>query len=262
MTVLLVLVTGAIAVIVAWSIRDARARSAERGASQRLLEESKAAAAAQTTAAQVPGLTSKLEEASTEIATKAARIATLETELTNERTSVQEQRELLDQARGALADSFKALSADALKSNNQVFIDLASPLETFQEGARGDLEARQLAVDQMVQPIKESLSKVDIKLGEMDSQRTSSYSALNEQLKGLVETHFPLLHKETASLVKALRQPTVRGRWGEVQLKRVVEMAGMLDHCDFIEQESRTTADGRLRPDMIVKLPRGPKYRH
>ncbi len=83
----------------------------------------------------------------------------------------------------------------------------------------------------------------------------SSYSALNEQLRGLVETHLPSLHKETANLVKALRSPAVRGRWGEVQLKRVAELAGMVDHCDFIEQETRTTEEGRIRPDMIVQLP-------
>jgi DNA recombination protein RmuC len=258
MSVLLVLATGVIGFVIAWSLRGARARSTESTAAQRLLEESRAGAAAQATAAQVPSLTSKLEQATGELTQKAARIATLESELANERAALQGERALLDKTRESLADSFKALSADALKSNNQAFIDLAkSSLEIFQEGARGDLEARQKAVDQMVAPLRESLSKVDVKLGEMESQRISSYSALNEQLKGLVETHIPLLHKDTASLVKALRQPTVRGRWGEVQLKRVVEMAGMLDHCDFVEQENRTTEDGRLRPDLVVKLPGG-----
>jgi DNA recombination protein RmuC len=108
-----------------------------------------------------------------------------------------------------------------------------------------------------VQPIRESLSKVDGKLGEMERTREHAYSALNEQLRGLVETHLPRLHGETSNLVKALRQPLVRGRWGEVQLRRVVEMAGMLEHCDFVEQPSATGEDGRLRPDLIVKLPGG-----
>jgi DNA recombination protein RmuC len=110
---------------------------------------------------------------------------------------------------------------------------------------------------QLVQPIKESLEKVDTKLGELENERVASYSALNEQLRGLVETHLPGLRNETEKLVKALRQPTVGGRWGELQLKRVVEMAGMLDHCDFLEQENRTTEDRKLRPDLIVKLPGG-----
>jgi DNA recombination protein RmuC len=221
-------------------------------------DESTARASAEAVARQVPGLASKLEYCNQEISAHKARVATLELELTNERASLKDERELLERTRATLSDSFKALSADALKSNNQAFIDLAkSTLETFQEGARAELAARQTAVDQMVQPIRESLSKVDNKLGEIENQRVAAYSALNEQLKGLVETHLPVLRTETANLVKALRQPTVRGRYGEVQLKRVVEMAGMLDHCDFVEQENRQTDDGRLRPDLIVKLPGG-----
>ncbi|MBF8270775.1 MAG: RmuC-domain protein, partial [Gammaproteobacteria bacterium] len=146
----------------------------------------------------------------------------------------------------------------ALRNNNQSFLDLAkTTLEKFQEGAKSDLEARQKAVHELVRPIQESLQKVDGKLGEMEKARVSAYSALNEQLKGLVETHIPMLHNETANLVKALRQPIVRGRWGEMQLKRVVEMAGMVEYCDFVEQESRTGEDSRLRPDLIVRLPGG-----
>jgi DNA recombination protein RmuC len=109
----------------------------------------------------------------------------------------------------------------------------------------------------MVRPLRESLEKVDNKIGDLEKARVSAYAALNEQLRGLIDTHLPLLHNETANLVKALRQPTVRGRWGEIQLKRVVEMAGMVEYCDFLEQESQTMEDGRLRPDMIVRLPGG-----
>ncbi len=160
--------------------------------------------------------------------------------------------------RDQLANAFKALSADALHTNNQSFLQLATAsLEKFQERAQGDFDARQKAVDQLVQPIRESLHKVDGKLGEMERTRESAYSALNEQLRGLVETHLPMLRSETSNLVKALRQPTVRGRWGEMQLHRVVEMAGMLEHCDFLEQPTGGAEDSRLRPDLIVKLPGG-----
>ena len=159
--------------------------------------------------------------------------------------------------RHQLADAFKALSAQALDSTSATFLQLATAtLEKHQTKAQGDLEARQQAVDALVQPIKESLTKVDGKIEQLERNRLNAYSALNEQLRSLVETHLPQLRSETGNLVKALRQPITRGRWGELQLKRVVELAGMLEHCDFEEQpSSATTEDGRQRPDLIVKLP-------
>lgn len=200
-------------------LRDAQTRLL-----QEHLRESTARATAEATAKQIPELTEKLERNNQLNSNYAATIVRLETELATERIALQDERALLEQARLALLDSFKALSADALKSNNQAFIDLAkSTLETFHEGAKGDIEARQTAVGLMVQPIREALEKVDGKLGEMEKDRVSAYSSLNEQLRGLVETHLPVLRNETANLVKALRQPTVRGRWGELQLKRVVD---------------------------------------
>lgn len=219
-------------------------------------EESSRRAAAQETATRLPDLESKLEQRDQLLRQQEARIAALDTRLMEQSKALQEQKELLQQAQMALSDSFKALSSDALRHNNQAFLQLASAaLEKFQESARGDLDARHKAVDDLVRPLKESLAKVDVKLGDIENARVSSYSALNEQLRGLVETHLPVLRNETANLVKALRQPTVRGRWGELQLKRVVEMAGMLDHCDFLEQENRTTEEGKLRPDLVIKLP-------
>jgi DNA recombination protein RmuC len=174
------------------------------------------------------------------------------------RASAEAQLQLLQRAEAAFADKFKALSADALDRNNARFLSLATAtLERFQQSARGDLEARQKAVDALVAPLRESLQNVDGKLGELERSRIAAYSALSDQLRSLVETHLPLLHGETAKLVKALRQPVVRGRWGEMQLRRVVEMAGMLEHCDFIEQPSRSTGEGTLRPDLVVRLPGG-----
>jgi DNA recombination protein RmuC len=166
--------------------------------------------------------------------------------------------DLVADAQSSLKREFKALSADALNATSQTFLHLANEkLERFHERAQGDLEARQKAVDSLVQPIRESLVKVDGKLGEIELKREHAYASLDAQLRGLVETHLPLLHSETAKLVQSLRQPAARGRWGEVQLRRVVELAGMLDHCDFVEQQSADGEDGRMRPDLIVKLPGG-----
>jgi DNA recombination protein RmuC len=165
---------------------------------------------------------------------------------------------VMSRQRSGLTESFTAISANALKANNESFLQLAQQsLQNFQQRAAGDLDQRTKTMEQLVKPIQESLGKVDLKLAQIEEVRKTSYSALNEQLRGLTQDFLPQLRQETASLAKALRQPAARGRWGEIQLKRVVEMAGMLDHCDFVEQQSETTADGRLRPDMIVRMPGG-----
>jgi len=181
--------------------------------------------------------------------------ANLKADLEGERRAAQERKESFKQAAGELTDKFKALSRDALKDNNQSFLELArATLERFQETAKGDLESRQKAIDQLVKPLKESLDKVDGKIGEMEKVRAGAYSELREQVKTLATSQLQL-QSETGNLVKALRVPHVRGRWGEIQLRRVVELAGMLQYCDFVEQETVATEDGRIRPDLIVRLP-------
>ncbi len=190
-----------------------------------------------------------------QVAALSTRAAELNQALVEQQKQAQEKLALLEDAKRQLADAFKALAADALKSSNTSFLELAKThLEKFQESAKGDLEKRQTAIDELVKPVKESLGKVDAKLQEIEKSRIEAYSGLVEQVKSLSESQKEL-RGETANLVKALRRPQARGRWGEIQLRRVVEMAGMLEHCDFFEQQSTDTEDGRLRPDLIVRLP-------
>jgi DNA recombination protein RmuC len=157
----------------------------------------------------------------------------------------------------AAQNAFKALSAEALAQNNRAFMELArSTLATEQTAAKGELEKRQQAIGELVGPVKETLAKFEQQVAGIEKSRIDAYATLTEQVRALAESQGQL-KSETANLVKALRAPQTRGRWGELQLKRVVEMAGMLDHCDFYEQESTDTEEGRLRPDLIVKLPGG-----
>jgi DNA recombination protein RmuC len=213
----------------------------------------------------------ELGEARTQLAAEAARLDEtrasvtelhgraegLAAELRLEREAASGKLAEIERARESLTQAFSALSAEALKSNNQAFIDLAQQtLAKHQETAKGELERRQQAIGELVKPMRESLDKFDAKVQEIEKSRIGAYAELSQQVRSLAETQTQL-RGETSNLVKALRQPQVRGRWGEMQLRRVVEMAGMLAHCDFVEQESVATDDGRLRPDLIVKLPGG-----
>ena len=146
---------------------------------------------------------------------------------------------------------------DILQNNSKTFVEFAKgELEKAQGSVASDLEKRQSAIGELVKPVRESLDKLDAKIQDLEKARTGAYASLMEQVRSLAETQ-NYLHAETGKLVQALRSPIVRGRWGEVQLRRVVELAGMVDHCDFIEQQTLTTDEGRVRPDLIVSLPGG-----
>lgn len=154
-----------------------------------------------------------------------------------------------------MRDVFATAATDALRTNNEQFIALANEaFQRHQEGAVRDLGEREKAIHDLVRPVKESLERFDQKIQDVEKARVGAYEGLTTQVRSLFESQ-QQLRSETNNLVNALRSPRIRGRWGEIQLRRVVELAGMLDHCDFIEQESTTTEEGRLRPDMVVRLP-------
>ena len=226
-----------------------RAQLTERaGAADRELADARAQLAAES---------AKLEEKRSSLTELHARAESLATELRLEREATTGKLAEVERAREHLSQAFSALSADALKSNNQAFIDLAqATFGKLQEAAKGELERRQEAIADLVKPVRESLDKFDVKVQEIEKSRVGAYAELSQQVRSLAESQTQL-RSETSNLVKALRQPHVRGRWGEMQLRRVIEMAGMLEHCDFLEQETATVDDRRLRPDVIVKLPGG-----
>lgn len=169
--------------------------------------------------------------------------------------SLKQEQRINQEKMHLLTDSFKALSAEALKNNQHSFLELANAkLEKFQEGAKWDLAHRQKSIDELVRPIKESLEKVVLNHHDLKSSLAVTNASISEQVKGLLISQTQL-QNETSQLKKALRTPNVRGRWGEMQLRRVVEIAGMLEHCDFEQQPSLSVEERRLRPDLIVKLP-------
>ena len=185
-----------------------------------------------------------------------ARVAA-ETRIEETTRQLASQKDLLDQARQELMGSFQALSGEALKQNNDAFLKLAAvSFEALHVKAEGNLAQRQQAIDGLVRPLQESLQRYDEQMRLLEQSRQSAYGGLDQHLKSLAESH-QRLQQETGNLVKALRAPTVRGQWGEITLKRVAELAGMVDHCDFFEQQSVTGEDGRIRPDMVVRLPGG-----
>src|SRR5882762_900273 len=158
---------------------------------------------------------------------------------------------------GKMAETFQALADTALRTTQQTFLDSArSTLETVRVEMTGDMTQRQTAVETVVKPLADSLVRLETQIRELESARQRAFGGIEQQLQTLAQSEIDL-QKETALLVNALRAPQVRGRWGEITLRRVAELAGMVDRCDFVEQETYETETGRIRPDMIVKLPDG-----
>ncbi len=174
-----------------------------------------------------------------------------------ERQGSAEKLALLAQAEARMREAFGALSAEALRQNNRSVLELAeAKLGDVQRSAAAELELRRRAVDELVKPIGAALERVDGRIREVEKERAASYAGLIEQLKAMARSQ-QALQAETGNLARALRAPQVRGRWGEIQLRRVVELAGMVDYCDFEEQVTAAGESGSLRPDLVVRLPGG-----
>jgi len=208
--------------------------------------------------AQVAEVQSRLDASEQQARSEANLRVAAETRQTETQANLEAQKRLLEEARVKLADAFQALSAEALKSNNQAFIALArSTFETIQTQAKGDLETREQAIQGLVSPLLETLKRYETQIQEMEKTRQTAYGSLEEQLRTLATVN-QQLQKETGTLANTLKGgPAVRGRWGEMTLRRVAELAGMSEHCDFTEQENFESESGRQRPDMIVHLPNG-----
>ena len=227
-----------------------------------LLEVSQEKAAAVQKALDIPKLETQikvLEKESAgyreEISNLRSNYAALTATLQEEQKAWEEKFALLKEAEKKLGDAFEALSARALRHSQESFLREASAtLEKFHEKATGELEKRRQAVGELVKPIQEMLSRYEREILEMEKARREAYGGLKEQVQSLLVTQ-QRLQAETGNLVQALRAPQVKGRWGEITLRRVAELAGMVNHCDFFEQEGRATDEGWLRPDMIVRLP-------
>jgi DNA recombination protein RmuC len=199
----------------------------------------------------IPLLEEQLVGSSAENSRLQAKVAELATRLEEEKKVSSEKIQLLTETKEELAATFKLLSSDVLKDSQRSFFDVAKT--TFEKYV-ASMQQKELAVQDIVKPLYESLQKVDGKIQELEKSRVSAYAGITEQLKSLASSHIQL-QTETTKLVKALHAPTVRGKWGELQLRRVVEMAGMVAYCDFFEQQHLESVEGRIRPDLIVRLP-------
>ena len=183
--------------------------------------------------------------------------SSLSTRLDVEQLNHQEKIESLEKSRLQLSETFSALSSQALKNNNEHFLKLASEnLKQFQSQAINEFDKKEKAIENLLNPIKETLSKTEQQIHDIEKERKESYGALHKHLETMAHTQSSL-QDETRKLVNALRRPEVRGQWGEMTLKRLAELAGMVEHCDFFEQEQVRTDEGALRPDMIVRMPDG-----
>jgi len=260
--VMVTLVGGGTLAALAWMLAAARAatraekllRDADARASGANARADTLADHARQSEARANALEAALRQVESQHATEAARAEALA-------QSLEEQRALLAAAKEQLGDTFQALAGEALRASQADFLALATErFGAVRKETSAELEARQeaqrKAIEGMVGPVRASLDKVDEQVRAMERERGNAYGAIRQQMQTISESQ-EKLRDATGSLVTALKAPAVRGRWGEMQLRRVVELAGMLEHCDFDEQVTAVGEDGLLRPDMVVRLPGG-----
>ncbi|TDJ35699.1 MAG: DNA recombination protein RmuC [Gammaproteobacteria bacterium] len=179
----------------------------------------------------------------------------LAAELQTEKRLNEERQAVFEQARKQLAESFSALSVRALRDNNEAFLSLAEEqFKRHQQAAGTDLKERHQAIETLMNPVRDALKKTEKQIRAMELERKQAYGGLQKHLEGMAQGQ-KQLREETSRLVQALRKPEVRGRWGELTLRRLVELAGLVDRCDFYEQEYVSDDEGTYRPDMVIRLP-------
>ena len=183
------------------------------------------------------------------------KVERLELEKINDNKLHEERLQMLDESRDQFYNAFAGLSQRALQENNTQFLQLAQEtMGRFQQSAQVDLEYRKEAVEELIKPIQEALDRTNQQVNQIEKNRHETFGALNEQLKSIAGEQNNL-RQETRKLVTALRRPEVRGQWGEISLKRIAELAGMVEYCDFTEQQHKADKDRAIRPDMIVNMP-------
>lgn len=239
----LLLIAGlGVGALVGWLVTKGRAAEAAATAAALRQQQEKSQA-------ELDALRSRLE---TELKARAAAEASLEATQKN----LEEQRRLLDDAKQKLSDAFKSLSSDVLRAQSESFLKLADQsFGKLRAEADGDIGKRQEAIDGLVKPLQEALQRYESEIKNIESSRQEAYGSLRQHLTQVSETQIQL-QRETANLVTALRKPQVRGRWGEITLRRLAELSGMVNRCDFFEQQTATSEfEGAVRPDMVVHLP-------
>lgn len=255
-----ILVASLAGAAIGWLLALARTRAAVEG---RLQELAAARAGAESAVAelrrQVDGLRGELSQSQQQLQREQAARASAETAHAKAQENLAEQKRQFEEARAKLVETFQAAASQVLAENNSRFLELArTRLDSLQKEAAGDLSQRQTAISGIVEPMKQALESLRQHVAQVESSRQKAYGELSAQVQQLSETG-RALREETGSLVTSLRQPQIKGKWGELTLRRAAELTGMSPHCDFEEQVSAEGEEGRLRPDMVVHVPGGGK---